>query len=276
MNTAYYYQTIPNSHFYTDLNQILNSINHELNRRLHESKNRDDAHDYTVTYVGERLTKEYLITGLKNSIKQGYELKLFDYSNTLLQPFTTIEQIIDYIKDSGTDKEDFYIELSERIKNTLNTGFNLTDGLTLHRNEVYKRIDGERDYQDFRWGVSLSEDYVPDQEKPPAEWINYIEYHISKAKDEIYHLNKDAALSEIRKVAALAVRALEIHGCPERVYEKPKDEVDNGGTGNPVTWKTTTVTNNSDRNDITYKVVPSTPTKNCGCGDDCDCKKDKK
>ena len=41
-------------------------------------------------------------------------------------------------------------------------------------------------------------------------------FYPTKAKNENYHLNKDATLVEIRKIAALAVRAMEIHGCPER------------------------------------------------------------
>ena len=86
----------------------------------------------------------------------------------------------------------------------------------MKRNDVYKRIDGERDYQDLRWSGDLRVGDVPDEEKPVAEWINYIEYHLSKAKDCNYHLKTNDALAELRKVAALAVRAMEIHGTPER------------------------------------------------------------
>jgi hypothetical protein len=57
---------------------------------------------------------------------------------------------------------------------------------------------------------------TPDEEKPVAEWINYIEYHLSKAKEKVYHLDTQAALAEIRKVTALGVRTMEIHGAPER------------------------------------------------------------
>jgi hypothetical protein len=94
--------------------------------------------------------------------------------------------------------------------------YNLTNGLKMERTDVYKRIDAERKYQDLRWNSALREGDVPDEEKPVAEWLNYIEYHLSKAKDCNYHLSKNDALEELRKVAALAVRAMEIHGCPER------------------------------------------------------------
>lgn len=87
----------------------------------------------------------------------------------------------------------------------------------MERNEVYKRLDTERDYQDARWSPRRDKNNTPDEEKPPAEWINYIEYHISKAKEEVYLLNDEEALAHVRKVAALAIRCLELHGCPERV-----------------------------------------------------------
>jgi hypothetical protein len=109
--------------------------------------------------------------------------------------------------------ENFYNLINGTIKN----GLNLTNGLKMEREHVYKRIDAERKYQDLRWNSGQRAGDIPDEEKPVAEWVNYIEYHLSKAKDCNYHLNKMAALEELRKVAALAVRAMEIHGCPERI-----------------------------------------------------------
>lgn len=87
----------------------------------------------------------------------------------------------------------------------------------MERTEIYNRINGERDYQDANWGSRRQMDGTPDEEKSVAEWINYIEYHVSRAKERVYHLNTEDALCELRKVAALAVRAMEIHGCPERI-----------------------------------------------------------
>jgi hypothetical protein len=87
----------------------------------------------------------------------------------------------------------------------------------MERKEIYNRIDTERDYQDANWGMRRQADGTPDEEKPVAEWINYMEYHISRAKDRVYHLDTEGAAHELRKVAALAVRAMEIHGCPERI-----------------------------------------------------------
>jgi hypothetical protein len=83
----------------------------------------------------------------------------------------------------------------------------------MKRKEVYKIIDVERDYQDDMMIHRL----IADEEKSVAEWINYIEYHLNKAKESVYHLDTQAALAGIRKVTALGVRTMEIHGAPERI-----------------------------------------------------------
>lgn len=86
----------------------------------------------------------------------------------------------------------------------------------MERTEVYNRINDERDYQDANWGSRRQMDGMSDEDKSVAEWINYIEYHVAKAKNCVYNLDGVGATAELRKVAALAVRAMEIHGCPER------------------------------------------------------------
>jgi hypothetical protein len=91
----------------------------------------------------------------------------------------------------------------------------------MERQEIYNKINVERDYQDLRWSPRRKKNGTPDEQKPPAEWLNYIEFHLSKAKENVYLLNDEDALAEVRKVAALAVRCLEIHGCPDRII--PKD-----------------------------------------------------
>lgn len=109
----------------------------------------------------------------------------------------------------------------------------------MKREEIYERIDTERDYQDTQWGTRRTLDGTPDEEKPVAEWINYIEFHLSKAKERVYYLNTREALAELRKVAALAVRAMEIHGCPERIIpvNTPKLTQSGGCCGNDCSCK---------------------------------------
>jgi len=85
------------------------------------------------------------------------------------------------------------------------------------REEVYSLFDGERDYQDIKWG------HKDNSKISVSEWISYIEYQLSKAKYNIYHLDKIGALEEIRKVGALAVVCLENNDCPKRIFEKSED-----------------------------------------------------
>lgn len=84
----------------------------------------------------------------------------------------------------------------------------------MDRLEIFNRITGERLYQDLMY--VNREDGVPDNEKPVSEWLNYIEYHLHKAKQYNYKLSKEESLHELRKIAALAVAAMEVHGCPAR------------------------------------------------------------
>ena len=81
----------------------------------------------------------------------------------------------------------------------------------MERKDVYKLIDGERNYQDAKWGTRRTADEIPDEEKLVAEWINYIEFHLSKAKERVYHLDTEGALAEIRKVSALGVIPLHLN-----------------------------------------------------------------
>ena len=206
-----YSRIIPNSHFWTNLNQILQTIKYAIKREKHETEKVSN-----VIYVGEPITSEYFIIGLKNSIEHDYKLKQGekpDNGEYLYKSFESIDEMIKYAGSRKFTMENFYNLINGTIKN----GLNLTNGLKMEREHVYKRIDAERKYQDLRWNSGQRAGDIPDEEKPVAEWVNYIEYHLSKAKDCNYHLNKMAALEELRKVAALAVRAMEIHGCPERI-----------------------------------------------------------
>jgi len=74
----------------------------------------------------------------------------------------------------------------------------------MNRNDVYKLIDGERDYQNNKPPRPKSDDKTS-----VAEWLIYIEKHLDLAKDNVYHLNETTALECIRKIAALSVACME-------------------------------------------------------------------
>lgn len=196
MTNAFYCQRIPNSHYWTDLQQILSF----------------------GQYNKEQLTRVHLIVGLNNSIKHGYKLKSYkdiDLGNFDSDDkfFTSIELMIKYVESENFDINQF-LSMVDTTWDVI--GLNLNNGIKMEKTEVYKVVDSELLYQDSQQVERDLLDGVPDDEKPVAEWINYIEYHLSKAKDRIYHLDKDAALAEVRKVTALGVRTMMIHGCPER------------------------------------------------------------
>lgn len=133
----------------------------------------------------------------------------------------------------------------------------------MEKEEVYKRINGELIYQDLRWKNNLRPDGVPDEEKPVAEWLNYIEYHLDKAKNYNYHLDKNNSLHELRKVAALAIRALMIHGCPLR---------DLSGNGGNVVWKNNEWVNSKTGEPVLRCNQDNDYKSSCNC-ENCECKK---
>jgi hypothetical protein len=83
----------------------------------------------------------------------------------------------------------------------------------MERSEIYQKIDKERAYQAQRWNP---ERFKADADKDIATWLLYIEEHLNKAKHELYYGGEEEACDGLRKIAALAVAAMEVHGCPDR------------------------------------------------------------
>ena len=81
------------------------------------------------------------------------------------------------------------------------------------RAEVYSAIDSERAYQDARWGGHRHE---------AESWVLFIEHyaHLARVKasttDFTDAANLTAYLDDLRKIATLAVAAMEQHGAPLR------------------------------------------------------------
>jgi len=83
----------------------------------------------------------------------------------------------------------------------------------MNRQEVYKLIDGERNHQDELHGNDLHS---------PEEWLVYIESYIDDAKRILTRESKAAnvnerVMSNFRKIAAMAVAAMEQHDTPPRI-----------------------------------------------------------
>lgn len=88
---------------------------------------------------------------------------------------------------------------------------------TLTTDQVFDLIRGERRYQDSRWHEGTT---TTGGNHSFEEWILYIEHYLAKAKVVLATgAKQDAdpiAADNLRKVAALAVAALENNGGPAR------------------------------------------------------------
>lgn len=85
------------------------------------------------------------------------------------------------------------------------------------RQDAYTAIDTERDYQDAKKG-NAARGLVSDN-RELGSLVLFMDTYVRKAKDAFSGPHPDGfydALHEIRKVAALAVLAMELHGAPER------------------------------------------------------------
>ena len=82
----------------------------------------------------------------------------------------------------------------------------------MDRKDVHKLIDGERAYQDELHGNDLHS---------PEEWLVYIESYIDEAKRIVTRESRDPYAKErvmgnFRKIAGMAVAAMEQHDTPPR------------------------------------------------------------
>jgi hypothetical protein len=83
----------------------------------------------------------------------------------------------------------------------------------MKRQEVYKLIDGERDYQEKLWNPDG--DRLDDYNNP-GDFLIYIKRYL----DEAFRVNNpetpNATMDNVRKIAGLAVAAMEIFNAPSR------------------------------------------------------------
>ena len=87
----------------------------------------------------------------------------------------------------------------------------------MKREEVFQLINEERDYQDSRWNSSTT---TSNGVHTPEEWIVYLKDYLTEAKHFLARENIQSAypkaMSNIRKVAAMAVKAMEDIETPSR------------------------------------------------------------
>lgn len=91
------------------------------------------------------------------------------------------------------------------------------------RNRIYNAANGERDYQDKRWGG---------REHELECWFTYMRSYIREAEELLSRNDKDAVLPQVqdilRKLIALGVACAEQHGIRERTVAPKGTYVTNG------------------------------------------------
>lgn len=91
-----------------------------------------------------------------------------------------------------------------------------TAACTVPRDHVYDVIDGERRYQIEQRGNAKRHEGQP--EMTPGEYLLCMEKCLADARAAWYAPNGgEACLEHVRKVTALGVACMEIHGAPFRV-----------------------------------------------------------
>lgn len=84
------------------------------------------------------------------------------------------------------------------------------------REQAYKALDSERDYQDAQRGNAKRHEGMP--QMTPGEFLLCMEKCLADARAAWYAPNGGVAcLDHVRKVSALGVNCMENHGAPERV-----------------------------------------------------------
>lgn len=85
------------------------------------------------------------------------------------------------------------------------------------REEVYKIIDGERDYQNSRWNDNTT---MSGGQHSPAEWLVYMQDYLTQAIHQASRYadpeSREMVLGTIRKITAMGVACMEQNGAPPR------------------------------------------------------------
>lgn len=81
--------------------------------------------------------------------------------------------------------------------------------------EVFEIVANEVKYAVDKWEDDLDRP-VKDADKSVEFWIAHMENYLDSARRNCYGTDKTEALSELRKMAGLAVRCFQNLGVPER------------------------------------------------------------
>ena len=131
----------------------------------------------------------------------------------------TSEEVTTYLQSEGLDTEQPYSRWESPTKHNSQgyRGIALSDEATkpkknkMKREDVYKLIDGEREYQK-KWDAQRIEKGLPTRDKYATveSWILWMEDYLTRARTAATNdTDKTTALEHIRKVTALGVACME-------------------------------------------------------------------
>lgn len=99
----------------------------------------------------------------------------------------------------------------------------------MERKEIYNILDGEREYQDWKWNTA-------NRKKPTECYMLYMKALLDEAIQKISHTAGDfEALDILRKVVTLGIACFEDNGVPSRgdvwkiIAENTNNEDENRG-----------------------------------------------
>lgn len=96
------------------------------------------------------------------------------------------------------------------------------------REQAYQAIDSERDYQ-MAMAQAAHDDPSNDYTKSLETFATYMRHYQNELDKQLSTCwgptAYDAPLNTLRKIAALAVAAMEVHGAPKRVAPTPHPEL---------------------------------------------------
>ncbi len=101
------------------------------------------------------------------------------------------------------------------------------------RSEVFGVLMRERTYQRLRWGVRQRDGSMVEQAHSVGDFLVYIQHYLNAAiRNMSMTSGSEAAMADVRKIAALCVACAEQHGIPERTAG-PDNKIINGHDGLP-------------------------------------------
>lgn len=103
-----------------------------------------------------------------------------------------------------------------------NNGNYLKQVNIMKREEVYKLINGERDYQDQLTDIRNWTEKERNPAQSVGDFLTLLDVYVQRAQVEYADkAGNISALDVIRKVAGIAVFCMELHGAPERKSSTP-------------------------------------------------------